>query len=101
VPDEINQNIYGAQKENIHWHQKLCANMQDVQQLMKPPKVCDQKGNIIAGRSPVIPTKFKSTAKFGRDQYPSCLACKLATAKGRSSDVMTQKPVASKDRALS
>ena len=101
VTDETNQNLSGSQKELLHWHQKLCVNMQDVQQLMRPQNVRDQKGKVIAKRPPVIPTKFMSTSKLKRDQYPLCLACKLATAKARSSDVMTQKPVASKEGALS
>ena len=75
--------------------------MQDVQQLMRPQNVRDQRGKVIAKRPPVIPTKFMSTLKLKSDQYTLCLACKLATAKARSSDVMTQKPVASKEGALS
>ena len=61
----------------------------------------DQKGNIIAKRPLVIPTKFKSTAKLRRDQYPLCLVCKLATTNARSSDVMIQKLVSSKKGVVS
>ena len=35
VTDETNQNLSGSQKELPHWHQKLCVNMQEVQQLMR------------------------------------------------------------------
>ena len=101
VVDETNQNLSGTQRELLHWHHKLCLNMQDLQQLMKPQNVRDQEGTIITKCPPVIPTKFKSTANLKRDQYPLCLSCKLATAKARSSDVITQKPVASKEGALS
>ena len=31
VTEETNQNLSGSQKELLHWHQKLCVNMQDVQ----------------------------------------------------------------------
>ena len=41
VTDETNQNMSGSQKELLHWHQKLCVNMQDVQQLMRPQNARD------------------------------------------------------------
>ena len=57
VTDETNQNISGAHKEFLHWIQKLCLNLQDIQHLMKPQNVCNQEGNIITKRPPTIPTK--------------------------------------------
>ena len=36
VADETNQNLSGAQKELLHWHQNLCLDIQYLQQLMKP-----------------------------------------------------------------
>ena len=101
VADETNQNLDGAQKELLLWHQKLCINMQDLQQLMRPQNVRNHRGTVIYRRPPVVPTKFKRTAYLKRDQYPLCLACKLATAKAKSSDVVTSKPIASKEGALS
>ena len=68
---------------------------------MWPQNVRDHRGKVIYRRPPVIPTKFKRTAHLKRDQYPLCLACKLATAKIKSSDVVTSKTIASKEGALS
>ena len=93
VVDETNQNLSGDHKELLHWHQKLCINIQDIQQLMKPHNARYQEGNIVTKRSHTIPTKYKSTADFSRDQYPMCLACKLATEKAKSTDVVTNKPI--------
>ena len=98
---ETNPNLDGVQKELLYQHQELCANIQDVQQLMKSNKLSDQKGHIIASCPPVMSTDFKSTSKLRRDQYPRCLACKLATTNASFSNVMTQKPVASNERVLS
>ena len=75
--------------------------MQDLQHLMKPHNLRDQECNIINKRPPTIPTKYKSTANLSRDQYPMCLACKLATAKSKSTDVVTNKPIAVKWGVLS
>ena len=68
---------------------------------MKPQNVRDQKGNLVITRPPVIPTEFKSTPNLKGSQYPMCLACKLATAKARSADVVTTKPIAGKEGVLS
>ena len=40
--DPRNRNLSGPQRELLHWHQKLCLNMRDVQMLMKPQIVRDQ-----------------------------------------------------------
>ena len=101
VTDETNQNLSSAQKELLHWHQKLCINMQDLHQLMKPQNVPDQKVNLVITRPPVIPTNFKSTPNLKRSQYPLWLACKLATAKATSADIITTRPIAGKEGALS
>ena len=42
VAYKTNQNLSGAQREILHWHQKLCLNMQDLQYLMKPQNVRNQ-----------------------------------------------------------
>ena len=63
--------------------------------------MCDQKGNIILKRPPGIPIMFKSTTHLQWDQYPLCLASKLATTKAKSSDVITSKPVINNEGALS
>ena len=34
--DETNHKMSGSRKELLHWHKKLCVNIQDVQQLMNP-----------------------------------------------------------------
>ena len=68
---------------------------------MKPQNVRDQKGVIITMRPPIIKPLFKSTLNPKHSNYPMCLACKLATAKARSTDVVTTKPIASKEGALS
>ena len=39
VAGESNQNLSGPQKELLHWHQKLCMNMQDLQELMRPQNI--------------------------------------------------------------
>ena len=45
--DETNQNLDNAQKEILHWHQKLCINMQDLQQFMQPQNMHDHRGKVI------------------------------------------------------
>ena len=52
-------------------------------------------------RPPIIKTLFKSTLNLQRSDYPMCLVCKLATAKARSTNVVTTKPIASKEGGLS
>ena len=74
VADEMNQNLSGAQKELLHWNQTLCLDMKDLQHLMKPQNVRDQKINTITKRPPTIPTKYKSISNFSRDQYLMCSA---------------------------
>ena len=98
--DETHQNLNNARKELLHWHQKLFINMQDLQQLTRPQNVPGQRGNSIVKRPPVTPTIFESTARLLWDQYPLCLAYKLATAKVKSSDGITSKPVSSIEGAL-
>ena len=44
VAEESNQNLYSAQKELLQWHWKLCINMRQIQQLMKPHEYRDAKG---------------------------------------------------------
>ena len=95
VTDVANQNIGGAQKELSFWHQKLCINMIDLQLLMKSQSAKDQEGNVIFKRT-VIPTKYKSTSNLKREDFPLCLACKLATTKGTSADVIASKTVKNK-----
>jgi len=46
VADATNQNLTSAQKELLFWHKKLCLNMQDLQQLMKPQLIRDQEMEI-------------------------------------------------------
>ena len=75
--------------------------MQDLQQLMKPHNVRDQKGVLIATRPPIIKTIFKFKPNLKRSEYPICLACKLATAKVKSTNVVALKPIALKEGALS
>jgi len=58
VADATNQNLTNAQKELLFWHQRLCLNMQDLQQLMKPQLSRDQDRNLVTIRPPVIPTVF-------------------------------------------
>ena len=61
----------------------------------------DHRGKVVYQRPPVILTKFKRTTHLKRDQYLLCVACKVATAKAMSSDIVTSKPNASKESALS
>ena len=75
--------------------------MQDLQHLMKSHNVPYQEGNIITKQPPIIPTKYKSTTNLSSDQYPMCLACKLATAQEQSTDVVTNKLIVVKEGALS
>ena len=60
VAEESNQNLSSAQKELLQWHWKLCINMRQVQQLMKPREYRDLKG-AVHQLSPIIQPKFKST----------------------------------------
>ena len=101
VADATNQNLTSAQKELLFWHQKLCLNMQDLQQLMKAQLIRDQNGNLVTIRPPVIPTVYKSTANLKAADYPMNLASKLAAAKTRSPAVSTSKPVKAKEGILS
>ena len=101
ITDATNQNLSSAQKEFLFWHQKLCLNMQDLQQLMKPQHIRDQAGVLVTTRPPVIPTTFKPTANLKPTDYPMNLASKLAAAKAKSSAVSTVKPVPAKTGILS
>ena len=101
MADETNHNLDNAQKEILHWHQKLCINMQDLQQLLWPQSVRDHRGKVIYQCPSVILTKFKRTTHLKQDQRPLCLSCKLATAKAKSSTVVASKLIASKEGALS
>ena len=101
VTDATNQHLSSAQKELRFWHQKLCLNMQDLQQLMKPQHIRDQTGVLVTTRPPVIPTTFKSTANLKPADFPMNLASKLAAAKAISPAVSTVKPVPAKTGILS
>ena len=101
VLDETNQNLTNAQKELLEWHQKLCINMHDLLQLMKPQNVKNQKGDVIFERPPIVNCKFKVTPRLTRGEFPMCLSCKLATSKRRSPEVKTSKLLASKTGNLS
>ena len=57
VADQSNRNLSGPQKELLLWHTKLCLNMQDLQELMKPHQIKDQSGRVVATKPEVIPTK--------------------------------------------
>ena len=56
--------------------------------------------NVIFKRT-VVPIKYKSTANLKREDFPLCLACKLATTKATSADVITSKTINKKEGALS
>ena len=101
VADEKNQNLSGPQRELLHWHHRLCLNMQDLQELMRERVIRDQSGRVVARRAPVIKCKYASTKNLKPERYPFSLADKLATAKRRSTGVTTSKPVPSKEGALS
>jgi transposase InsO family protein len=101
VTDKDNTNITGPAKELLHWHHRICLNMKDTQDLMKPQVIYDQSGKMIGTAPPVIPTVYKSTKNIKPADYPCCQACKLATAKTRSTGTSTSKPVASKEGILS
>ena len=96
-----NQNLSGPQRELLHWHQKLCLNMRDLQQLMRPQIFRDEAGKEVSRLDPVIPTDYNSTKNSKPDQFPVCLACKLATAKSRNTGEKTSKPVKAKEGILS
>ena len=100
VADETNQNLSGPQKELLAWHQKLCLNMRDLQQLMRPQVIRDQDGNVIVRRPPVIPTKFKSTKNLKPEHFPMSMAAKLATAKNRGTGTSKSSAVRSKEGIL-
>jgi len=101
VTDATNQNLSSAQKEHLFWHQTLCLNMQDLQQLMKPQQIRDQAGVLVTTRPTAIPITFKSTAYLKHADYPINLASKLAAANAKSSAVSTAKPVPEKKLASS
>ena len=69
-----NQNLSGPQRELLHWHQKLCLNMRDLQQLMRPQIFRDEAGKEVSRLDPVIPTDYNSTKNLKPDQFPMCLA---------------------------
>ena len=67
---------------------------------MGPQHVCDQRGKVLQHPT-VIPAMFKRITHLKQDQYLLHLVCKLATAKAKSSNVVTSKLVAKKKGALS
>ena len=75
--------------------------MRDLQKLMRPRVIQDQAGNEVEKLPPVIPTQYKSTKNLKPDQYPVCAACKLATARAKSPEEKTSKPVKQKEGILS
>ena len=101
VTDQSNKNLNGPQKELLHWHHRLCLNMKDLQHLMRSQKIRDSNGKVIREQPPIIPTKFRSTKSLKPEQYPCCMACKLATAKARGTGVKTSTPVPGKTGILS
>ena len=60
--DETNQNLTNTQRDFLHWYQKLCIKMHDLQQLIRPQKMREQRVNIMFKRPPVVPIMFKSNA---------------------------------------
>ena len=78
VVDKKNQHLNSTQKELLRWGQKLCHNMQYLQQFMKTQNVRDKKSNILTTQPPIIKTKFKSTPNLKCSRYPLCFVCKLA-----------------------
>lgn len=101
VTDEDNANISNPEKELLHWHHVLCLNMPDTQKLMKDQIIYDQDGKMLYTLPPVIPTKYKSRKNIKPENWPCCKACKLATAKTRSTGTSTSKPFASQQGILS
>ena len=99
--DKDNANLTAPQKELLMWHQRLCLNMRDIQQLMRPQRIKDEDGTTVKVLPPIIPTKYKSTKNLKRENYPFSMAAKLANAKARGTGVATSKPVASKVGILS
>jgi hypothetical protein len=99
--DPRNRNLSGPQRELLHWHQKLCLNMRDVQMLMKPQIVRDQGGKVVAKVPPVLPTTYKSTKNLKPEQFPLCLACKISMAKAQNDGVKTSQPIPEKQGILS
>lgn len=89
VADETNQNLTPPQKELLHWHWKLGVNMRDLQHMMKTQNVYDQDDRLVSANPPIIPTKYKGTAKLKPEDFPFCLACKLAAAKSRGTETTT------------
>ena len=79
--DKDNTNLTAPQKELLMWHQRLCLNMRDIQQLMRPQRIKDENGTIIKVLPPFIPTRYKSTKNLKREHYLFSMAAKLANAK--------------------
>ena len=100
VADETNQNISNAQKNLLHWHQNLCINMRDFQQLTKLHTMCDQKDNILSKRPQFTPIEYKSVANLKHNQFPMCVAYKSTTTKIKSFSVFISKLIANKEGAL-
>jgi len=97
VTADSNQSLSSAQKELLDWHHKLCLNMKDLQQLMRPQQTQDDDGRVVSTLPPIIPTKFVSMKNVPPDRFPLCLACKLSAAKARGAGVKKLKPVAVKE----
>ncbi len=53
----------------------------------------DQAGNEQERLTPIIPTEYKSTRNLKPDQYPVCMAYKLAMAKTKIPKEKITKPV--------
>ena len=97
VTDETNQNLTGPQKELLHWHHKLCINMQDLQNLMKPTRYKDDDGRPVE-LPPVIPTIYASTRNC---PHPMSLSGKLSKMKSQGAKTIVTKKVPSKEGVLS
>mmetsp|Transcript_4245 Transcript_4245/g.9634 ORF Transcript_4245/g.9634 Transcript_4245/m.9634 type:complete len:345 (+) Transcript_4245:2650-3684(+) len=92
VAGETNQNLPNQQKELLHWHHKLCMNMQDLQNLMQPQHYKDAETGKTIELPPILPTKYKSMKNY---TIPLCLACKLANMKSRGAKTTVTKKLLS------
>ncbi len=85
----------------LHWHQQLCLNMRNIQKLMRAQEVRNQAGKLVAAHPAILLTKHKSTKNLKSDQFLHRLACKLATACARGTNVKTLKSIPEKTGILS
>ena len=57
--DKDNTNLTGPQKELLTWHQRLCLNMRDIQQLMRPQRVKNEEGTTVKVLPPHHPNQVQ------------------------------------------